>query len=624
MAFTIGVGPVNAVKNDAGTATVAVTLTGTTAGRHIVVGCWWHDVTSTITSITCSGESNLTVHGSPYTATHGPTSWQMASLANNTAGGDKTITLTLSANSQFMGIFAYEFAGGNASSFFNAVEGVKLQAPSSSTNPTGSVTTTADDCLVVAGSIITSGVTTAGAGYTGYSLGPLAYTTFAEYDLDVGVAGVISVPFVNGTAGQWTVIAAAFNKNPENVAAFNLPALTLSATGGALGAAFNLPMLTVAAGNEGAEFSLPMLTLSATGHHGAYFSLPMLTLSAEGAVASGAAFDLPMLTVAATGEAVITLTAQLTAPSPTLTATLLSGQAFTFYGTAPSPTLEMNSVGLYITAPSPTLVATLVGSSVLSVQATAPSPLLVATLYVPAIITAQGTAPSPTLVATLLTSELLTFSGTGPSPTLNASILAGEILTAYVTAPSPTLVAFSYPAGVLTFYGTAPSPYLNANLLAAIAAGYRTWVLNTRKNALTEYDWAFNSYATFNGKVLACNASGVVELGTQAADNTTDIVSRVRTGQHDLGVSFLKRVPRVYLGGGATGDLTFRVITSEQGTRSYLLPWLHVVGTTQCRVPIGKGIKGRRFQFEVENVAGSSFDVNDVLAYPTALKKRVM
>ena len=253
-------------------------------------------------------------------------------------------------------------------------------------------------------------------------------------------------------------------------------------------------------------------------------------------------------------------------------------------------------------APSPTLVSTILAGALLQFSAAAPIPLLVVTGVSPIVITASNTVVLPTIQATLLT---------------------GNILTALLTTIVPILAATGYSAFTITFEGKAPLPRLESRLSAAILEAYRTWVLNTRKLGLTEYtNFSFNSFALFNGKVLAVGANGVVELGTQDFDNATQITARVRTGKNDFDSSMLKRVPRIYTGLTTDGDMIFRTVTSEGGERAYLLNSNGITDIQQRRVPVGKGPKSRFWQFEVENKDGADFSIHDVLVYPTDLRRR--
>ncbi|MCR4302147.1 MAG: hypothetical protein NUV51_11090 [Sulfuricaulis sp.] len=240
------------------------------------------------------------------------------------------------------------------------------------------------------------------------------------------------------------------------------------------------------------------------------------------------------------------------------------------------------------------------------------------------IITVSIRVPAPVLVATALNPAIITFSGVIRPPVLSAQILTGNDATFYGTVVAPILVAAGYPVATITFAGFVPAPYLSAAMSAAVASAYRTWVLNTRKGALTEYNnFSFNSYAVFNGVVLGCGPSGIVTLGTQDADGSTAIGSTVKSGADNFGTSVIKRVPRIYLDYKTTGDAQFKMITTEGGSRTYALNWNSVTGTQTRRIPVGKGPKSVRWQWEYTNVAGADFDLNAVLAYPTATRRRV-
>ena len=354
-------------------------------------------------------------------------------------------------------------------------------------------------------------------------------------------------------------------------------------------------------------------------------TMEVMTGAGTGYQAARGAASLEAFTAAAaTGHDSAIWTFTCSARAPTLVSTVLTGEVITFAGTAPAPTIEIGTKDAVLTAPAPTLVATLLPGRILTVAARAPAPVLVAVNDNPAIITVTGSAVAPILVATLAAGQILTFAGSARAPVLAASGVSGTVTTALLTAPVPILAAAGYPAYTITFAGTTPAPRLDSVLSAAVLSAFRTWVLNTRKGALTEYDnFNFNSFAVFNGQVLACGSSGIVELGTQSTDAGTAITARFRTGKDSFSSSVHKRAPRIYTSLESDGDIIFRTITNEGGTRSYLLGWNNATGLQQRRVPVGKGPKSRFWSFEVENVAGSYFNVNDVLVLPVALRRRV-
>lgn len=326
----------------------------------------------------------------------------------------------------------------------------------------------------------------------------------------------------------------------------------------------------------------------------------------------------------------------LAAPSPTLVAgtndLVSNAPAVTLVGgtndavlTVPAPTLvaEDNSLVGALVVPTPTLTGTITSAATGAIDKAVPAPTLSASGVSGTRITVVSVVPAPLLVATLVNPAVITAAIAVPPPIVVSTGVPGTVITAVLTAVTPILSASGYPAYTIAFAGTTPAPVLSAYSSEAIAATYRTWVLNTRNRALTEYDsFAFNSFAVFNGYVLAAGASGVVTLGTQSLDNAATITARVRTGKESFGSSVHKRAPRIYTGLVADGDMIFRTITNEGGTRSYLLGWNHATGLQQRRVPVGKGPRSRFWSFEIENVAGADFSVNDILVQPVALRRR--
>lgn len=317
---------------------------------------------------------------------------------------------------------------------------------------------------------------------------------------------------------------------------------------------------------------------------------------------------------------------EFTLPTATLVATL---PRFGVEGTAPAPTLSAAlAPGTVSTiegaAPAPELSSVLSPSAFITFDRSSPAPTLVSSGHSGPVITVVRRASTPLIVATLVNPSIITLSLEAPAPRLVSVGYPGAVITAELAAATPILSAAGYPAYTITFAGTVPVPVLSAYCSGVVTEAYRTWVLNTRNRALTEYDnFLFNSFAVFNGYVVAAGSSGVVTLGTQSLDNATAITARVRTGKESFGMSVHKRVPRIYTGLITDGDMTFRTITNEGGARSYLLGTNHATGLQQRRVPVGKGPRSRFWSFEIENVAGSDFSVNDILVKPVALRRRV-
>lgn len=353
-------------------------------------------------------------------------------------------------------------------------------------------------------------------------------------------------------------------------------------------------------------------------------SIPMPTLVASGS-SNNFENSTPMWTVEATGVQT-GLLGSMTTPMPTLSATGVTGGGITASLTIPMLVLDAGTGGYaLLEVPAPTLTATLLTGGTGVGNATLPAITLEASGTTENILAAALTIPTPTLSASLTTAGLGSLSLTIPMRTLTAAGLTGELATADLTIPVIVLVAEGYPEGTATASLTAPTWQLTATAWATITEAYRAWALNTRKEALTEYDsFEFNSLAVFKGRVLAAGTSGIVELADQDDDDGTAIAARIVTGQSDFDTSYVKRVPRVYVGGTTNGPLEVRTITTQDGARVYILPYNGNPDQQQRRVPVGRGPRSRFWQYEVRNREGADFTLDDLQVYPERTGRRVI
>lgn len=207
MAHTLGVGP--ATSNGVGLTSLGVTINATTAGRSLVALCWFVDPTATLSSVSCSGESNLTLIGALQAGTIGGTRYgmQIAYLSNNTGGGNKTVTMTLSESGNNLGICAIEYAGGDTSAWYDSAE---AGGTGNSSTPSVNLTTNTDSALIVGLEVNGSGDPTPGSGYTAITLPNIYWYEDGQYDLDVGAAGSKTFNFTLGGAADWVLKCAAF------------------------------------------------------------------------------------------------------------------------------------------------------------------------------------------------------------------------------------------------------------------------------------------------------------------------------------------------------------------------------------------------------------------------------
>lgn len=420
------------------------------------------------------------------------------------------------------------------------------------------------------------------------------------------------------SAGSWTYtppVGYTEWGTPSNDVLATLPILTASAFGLVTGVYLQpLPMLSItAAGGVFGVYdkSLPMLTVSGSGlseqFGNASNTLPMLMLEAVGSDAGNGVLAslLPLKSV--TGNGFSGPAGAVAKSLPMLT--LVAGTAPELRSTLPA--LSINGVGITGLAGSlaQLLPALQINAELLPYGFASGSPQL----------------PMLGLSASALTESLGTLALTKRAMLLTATGHAGAVATASASMPALTGLVAGYGEYTLTAALQLPMLVTSSGVLVpTTASNFRTWVLNTRRRALTEYDWEFNSYATFRGTVLAASSAGLFKLDSSDADATAPIVGLVRTGKDHFGTSKNKRVPRIYVGVQCSAPLHFSTITTEGGKRTYMLAGNQVTGLQQRRVPIGRGPKSPYWQFEMSNPTGGDFLLDHFTVKPELTARRVV
>jgi hypothetical protein len=152
--------------------------------------------------------------------------------------------------------------------------------------------------------------------------------------------------------------------------------------------------------------------------------------------------------------------------------------------------------------------------------------------------------------------------------------------------------------------------------------------MNTSHLGVSEYtNWPFNSMATFNGKVLAADGSGLYEIGGEVDDGEDAISWRLRTHFADLHdeVVHRPREARVSFRSSGPDDLTF-VLVEEEGTeREYQVAFddTRVSKVNDMRVKFAKGLRGGRYwAFEVKGSVKAEILNIDVFAHPVPHRRR--
>lgn len=202
-AITHGVGPVL----DDGYAVLSQVLPGTTIGGMIVVVLGYNN--STITSVTISGEADPTrVTAANFDGVYD--SFALFYLANNTAGGDKTITVTLSdAVFGYGSMVVMEYLGQDTSSQPDATT-TSIVSSGGGGAPTISITTATAGDLIISTCSSNGGKPTMPSGYSDLNLSNPGYYANAADNVAVGVAGGKTLVWTDVNDSYWGVNAVAF------------------------------------------------------------------------------------------------------------------------------------------------------------------------------------------------------------------------------------------------------------------------------------------------------------------------------------------------------------------------------------------------------------------------------
>ena len=141
--------------------------------------------------------------------------------------------------------------------------------------------------------------------------------------------------------------------------------------------------------------------------------------------------------------------------------------------------------------------------------------------------------------------------------------------------------------------------------------------LNLKTRAAAQTTVPFNSMCKFGEHYLGATTAGLFRING-FTDAGTAIPALIKTGKIDLGTERLKSIRYIYFGMEATGDLelTLYVDGVEKLTRTIPQP---PTGRQMIRVPIPRGLKGRYWEFKIENTDGCFFVLYSVKIFPVVL-----
>lgn len=152
------------------------------------------------------------------------------------------------------------------------------------------------------------------------------------------------------------------------------------------------------------------------------------------------------------------------------------------------------------------------------------------------------------------------------------------------------------------------------------------WVLSTTDRAFSEYqNFPFNSLMEADGRFFAVAEDGLYEL-TGDTDEGEPIEALLRTGLLDMGTHFLKDAKSAYIGYTSDGKLVLKVTTVQHGVKEqwwYELKQGEAQSARGGRFTIGRGPRSRYWQFELVNMEGADFNVDEVHIMYSILNRRI-
>lgn len=218
------------------------------------------------------------------------------------------------------------------------------------------------------------------------------------------------------------------------------------------------------------------------------------------------------------------------------------------------------------------------------------------------------------------TSDILAYRpSTGYLDATN-DILAYSVQVGYLDATSDLLtytpsigyVDASY--AINTF--TAQTGYLDATYDFLANEVFYGYAINLNTFAVSK--WEGLSFNSLSGS-LGVDSTGIHTL-SGTTDNGTAISAFIETGRLDFGDHYLKRIPDAWLGVKG-GKLKLTVTDEKTGANPYTIPATTQMKTSKAN--LGRGCKGKYWKFKLENVAGSSAVVDDIVLNLEKLSRKI-
>lgn len=273
----------------------------------------------------------------------------------------------------------------------------------------------------------------------------------------------------------------------------------------------------------------------------------------------------------------------------------------------PAPTLT--SVGIATSSASPSLVV----ARTLSSTAVASSQMTVYPTESVSSFAAGTSSVAHVLVATTTVTSTAAASAT-PFVSLVPNL---EVLEAIGVATSSVSARTDWTV-------VAENESVASSSVSYKDPGRIAWVMNTESTAMSWYsNFDVESIAQVSGTTFAVGPEGVFEL-TGDTDIGESIDAIVRTDFRDYGSANTKRLETIYIGYVSVDTLAalLRVKDSGHPASYFSMEARDASAPRTSRITPAKGLWGRYWQVELQNVNGGAFTVYDMSAvFATSQRK---
>lgn len=144
-----------------------------------------------------------------------------------------------------------------------------------------------------------------------------------------------------------------------------------------------------------------------------------------------------------------------------------------------------------------------------------------------------------------------------------------------------------------------------------------TQVTNTVTASVTLFEaYAYNSFAFFQGSYYGAGDAGLFQLDD--AVSVESVTGTLTLGQLNFGSEMQKRCSDFFIGMHSEGNIDLTVTVDEVQVGEYVINPYNVDTIKQRRVAIGKGLKGKYWEFSLASMYLFDYDSMNIAAVPVS------